>query len=166
MLCDLVIKALPSAHFWKCYCAAQSLGQGHVQKSHTSNKDLLLEQLLHLKHPDISSLLTGSSSSPESCMAARKLILQEWNWGPFLAFSKPCSDSFLPCNRQKPQVTWKWAETQTHSAQGCLQVSGAVSLSWDSPSWADELLWSGVVLWMTLGWTFGDSSNVHIISLR
>lgn len=61
MLCDLMIKIPPNTHFWKCYCAAHRLDWGHVQKLHTSNKDLLFEQLLLSKQPDIFLLLMGSS---------------------------------------------------------------------------------------------------------
>lgn len=171
MLYDLVIKPLPTAHFWKCYCAARSLGQGHVQKLHTSNKDLLLEQLLHLKQPDISSFPTGSSFSPESCMAAKKLIWQDWNWGPFLSFSKPCSDSLWKGKKHPAKNTGSLGVGRSNQNTECLGLSAEqgsfqVQVFGTVHPWADELLWGGVVLWMNLGWSFGDSSNIHIISLR
>lgn len=166
MLCDLVTKALPAVHFWKCYCAAQSLGQGHVQKLHTSNKDLLLEKTpalktsLHLLTPHwlffYSWKLYGCQKADLTGMELRSLS------------GIASSDSVLPCNMPKKPSTWKWAgQTQTHSAQGCLQNRDVFRCSyWDSLSWADEMLWSGGGLWMTMEWTFGDSSNVHTISLR
>lgn len=54
-----MIKPLPATHFWKCYCAAHSLGEGYVQKLHLSNKDALFEQR-HFKQPDTTLLLMGS----------------------------------------------------------------------------------------------------------
>lgn len=145
-LCDLAIKAPPIAHFWKCYCASKSLGQGHVQKLHTSNKDLLLEQLLHLKHPDI-SFPTGSSFPPERCMAAKKLILQEWNWGPLLAFSKRSSDSLQKGKKPPAETpaTWKEQVRHKHTVLRAGSEQGGFQEQWcrDSPSlgWWTALQW-------------------------